>query len=346
MQTTEFTGLLIGYGSIGRRHANALAGKCSRLVIVEPKAAARTMALADHPQAWIAESLDEITNGFSWNSCLPVIASWGPSHADLFRRLVERGAGHILCEKPMASSVRAAEEMVQIAEREKVSLAVNHYIRYSGVARAMEQFSKEHDMGEPASVVVEGGAACLVTNGIHWIDFATELFRSPPKRVVSTARGEPINPRADDLHFYGGSAVWSFDGGREAVITLNNHSSVALTARIYYRNTVVEMDADLNMLIRQRDMKAAEKFPKLTRTGPALEQIFEGRLPGVLSLEERLNAALVDALEKHPRICTAKTAAAAVSSCIGALVSAREGKAIDLPIRSPSPWVEEAWPIS
>ena len=121
---------------------------------------------------------------------------------------------------------------------------------------------------------------------------------------------------------------------------------VALTARVYYRNAVAELDADLNAVIRRRDNASVEKFPKVTRTGPAGERIFEGMLPDVLSLEKRLNAAVDDALEDQARICPGSIASNAVSACVGALISSREKKAVNLPVDPESDWGKQSWPIS
>ena len=152
----------------------------------------------------------------------------------------------MLCEKPLTSSVKLAEVMCQCAEREGISLSVNHYIRYSNLAEELEKFCSKNHLGLPVSIVVDGGAGCLVTNGIHWIDFAIRLFDSVPEQVFSTARGEPINPRSRNLEFYGGSAIWSFHQNREAVFSMSNSSSISLRCCIYYRNATVELADDLN----------------------------------------------------------------------------------------------------
>jgi predicted dehydrogenase len=247
----------------------------------------------------------------------------------------------------MANSVAEARGMVERARRAGVALGVNHYIRFTRLAPALRQFAREHSLGEAVAVVVEGGAACLVTNGLHWIDFASTLFGSPPCRVVSTARGERINPRSPDLMIYGGTAIWSFGEGREAVISLNDRSSVALTARIYFRDAVAETDGDMERVsIRRRDRAAVERFPAITRTGPAVELLSEGPLPGMRHYLEGLAVALSEAAAGEIVTSPAEAGLEAVSSCVGALLAAREGVAIDLPIDPGSAEGRETWPIS
>lgn len=339
--------LVLGYGSIGRVHARILDGLASALVIVEASDAGRARARSEHPAAVVVDRLAALDGAaVAWSPALAVIATWGPSHASLFHALVDRGVRHILCEKPLASSVALADAMVRRAAADGVFLASHHYLRYSGFVTALRRLSDAHREGEPVSVAVHGGAACLVTNGLHWIDFAIQLFGSPPRRVVGTAQGEAINPRSPDLHLYGGSAVWTFDGGRELTLLFGKGSSVYPTTSVYYRDAVATVDYDYEVVLARRDPEAVRKFPAITRTGPAAQVVFKGPLPGVLPADEALCLGLKELWEGKADMCPAAAASAAVNACIASLVAGREGRGIDLPIDSGSAWGREAWPIS
>ena len=341
------TGVVLGHGSVGRRHAATLAALTPALAIVEVSPEGRAQAATAHPDARIVSRLEDLDRaGLDWAAAVAVIATWGPSHAALFHALADRGVRRILCEKPMAASVADAEDMADRAEREGVALGVHHYIRYAGLVPALRTCFEQHGLGAPMAVVVEGGAACLLTNGIHWLDFAIELFGAGPTRVVSTARGEPINPRSPDLHLYGGTAVWGFPGGREAVITLSNHSSVALQAQVFLRDAVVKVDGDLTVTVLRRDPAAVAKFPAVTRTGPATEVLVSGRLPGVREYLAGMRTAAAELVEGAELTCPAGIGAEAVAACIGALVAAREGRMLDLPLARSDGRTRESWPIS
>lgn len=351
---TDITGLVIGYGSIGRRHAQVLSTLTSSIAIVNRRESVRRQAAQDHPRARIAERLAALDGeGFPWESTIAVIATWGPSHASLFGELADRGVRYVLCEKPLAASVGLADAMVRRAESQQIVLAVNHDVRFARLAPALRAFAAARELGAPVAVVVEGGAACLVTNGIHWIDFAAELFGAEPEQVISTVYGEAINPRAPDLGFYGGTAIWRFSDQREAVITLSNRSSVEPTVRVYFRDAVAEIEyvsteagLYLNAVIRRRDWAAVARFPAVTRTGPVVDEIFAGRLPEVRTFSEGMQAAVREVLEGDVRTCSGYVGAKAVSFCIGALIAAREGRAVTLPIDPASSWGQAVWPIS
>jgi predicted dehydrogenase len=341
------TGVLVGYGSVGRRHARVLAGLAPSLTIVEAKELGRAQAQADHPSALVVESLDALDgHGVSWESALAVVATWGPSHAPLFHALADRGVRRIMCEKPLASSVALANGMVCRALRDGIALAVHHYIRYSGLAPALRRLADEHGLGEPAAVRVEGGASCLLTNGVHWLDFASDLFGATPVRVVSTARGEAINPRSPDLMLYEGTAAWTYADGREATISFSNRSSVALTARVYYRNAVAEVSSGLDVTLLRRDAAAVARFPAVTRTGAASERAYAGHLPGVPEYDDAMCHALTELAGGEPLTAPGVVGAAAVGACIGALAASREGRAVSLPIDPAGALGMEVWPIS
>jgi predicted dehydrogenase len=340
-------GLVVGYGSIGRQHAQALGATGLPLAIVDADGGARARAEAAHPGATVVSEVAALDPArLPWMSTAAVIATWGPSHALVFHALADRGVRRILCEKPLASSVADADAMVRRAERDGVRLLVNHTLRYIGLAPALRRLAHAADLGDPVAVVADGGANCLVTNGLHWIDFVIALFGCPPARTAGTARGEPGNPRSSELRLYGGTAVWEFADGREAVLAFSNRSSVDSTTRVYYRDALAEIDLDFNVILRRRDMTAVREAPAVTRTGPACESLHEGALPGARSLPEARLAVIRELVDSAAPTCDGRTGAAAVNACVGALVASREGCAVTLPIGPSSPWGEERWPMS
>jgi predicted dehydrogenase len=351
---SESTGLVIGYGSIGRRHARTLAELGIPLVIVNRREAVRDQAAKDHPGARIVERIEELDgNGFRWEAAAAVIAAWGPSHAPFFHQLADRGVRRILCEKPMASSVFDAKCMADRAHRDGIALGLNHTLRYARLAPAIREVASLHALGEPVAVAMTGGAACLLTNGIHWIDFATELFGNAPLDVTSTGAGDPINPRSPDLMMYGGTAVWRFGGEREAVISFSNLSSVFPQARVYFRDALLEVgyivgetDEYVQARVCRRDREALARYPAVTRTGRAVEPVFDGQLPGIRGFNEGLRAAAAELLDGRMTTCDAGVGVASVSTCIGALTSAKQRTRIPLPVEPLSPAGRESWPIS
>ncbi len=339
-------GVVVGYGSVGRKHAAEMARRFPSLHVVDTKESARRAAAADHPAARVAANLEALDGvDLPWGSTLAVIATWGPTHAATFHALVDRGVRRILAEKPLAASVCDAFTMADRAAREDVRLEVHHYFRYGGMGESLRGLLSEHGLREPVSLVVSGGAACAVTNGIHWLDLAAELFGAPARSVVGDLQSRPINPRSPELGFYGGTAVWDFGGERRLTLALSNDSSVAMEARLYTHDAVADLDENLHVRLRRRDARETEGRP-VTRTGLAQRVLFEGLLPGTRSHREGICRALDSVGSDADPVCPASAGVEAVSACIGALVASREGRRVSLPIPPDSSWGRERWPIS
>jgi predicted dehydrogenase len=335
------TAIVIGYGSIGRRHAAALRSRGAARAHENRRAEIRERACLENPGSLVADSLEGLEGRVDFSTAAAVIASWGPSHRGHFDELAQRGVRRILCEKPMASSVEDARAMARRAESEGIWLGVNHTLRYARLEEALAQEAASCGLGQPRALVLEGGAACLATNGIHWLDFAGQIFGAAPRRAASTAAGERINPRAPDLEMFGGSAIFEFDGGREAAFLLSNRSSISHTARVLYRDAAAELryvaageDAVLHSRIARRDPEAVRKYPAVTRTGPAAQVLREGALPATRSFAEGLADAaeeLLAAPATSPR-CPAAAGVRSVEALVAALESSRLGTSVDLPL--------------
>ena len=48
---------------------------------------------------------------------------------------------------------------------------------------------------------VNGGANCIVTNGIHFLDLACSVFEKEPTNVFAKVESKNINPRGKHLGF-------------------------------------------------------------------------------------------------------------------------------------------------
>ncbi len=338
-------GLLIGFGSIGRRHGPVLMARTSRLAIVDNGDDALALARRDYPDAHVARSLEDLDGvGWPWIDTVAVIATWGPSHAEFLDSLAQRGVRRVLCEKPLASSVADGQSMIALARRHSVALGVNMQRRHAGIVAGLRALSLDHSLGEPVAVVVHGGARCLVTNGIHYIDFASELFAGSPSSVVSDALGEAINPRSENLMYYEGTASWTFPTGVRAVISFTNRSSVSAPLLIYYRDAVAVLP-DSNSVAIDRRESAASAAP-VTRYGSAKQRIYDGEIPGSVWGDAAIARVLDEVIAGSIRTFPPEAALDALGACIGALASGESGHRIGLPISADSALGRRRWPIS
>lgn len=339
---------LIGFGSIGKRHARCLAQKFEELAIVDVDPLAREAAKTQFPKAHVLSSLTELWRlNWPWQEVLVVIATWGPSHYELFCECAGRGVGRILCEKPLAGSLLEGWRMVVEAKERGITLGVNHTLRFLGVDRGLKTLAQQYSLGPVHSVVVHGGASGLVTNGIHFIDLAMSVIGASPASVVSTAAGEAINPRSPGLLFFGGSAVWTFPAGEEAVLSLHNRSSIYPTATLYYRDGAIYLHDRTMAVVLGRSGGPLPPHLPVTRTAPAGERLYQGPVPGVLgSMEEAFLRHYDEVAAGRLESFSPEDAYRALEACLGALIAAQRGERIRFPIDPQSEWGRRRWPIS
>ena len=339
--------VLVGYGSIGRYHARLLDHRYEQLAISDIDETALNRARDDFQNVATAHDLSELdTLNWPWESTMAVIATWGPSHSAIFAELADLGVKYILCEKPLANSVKSGAAMTKAAERLGITLGVHQHLRYSGFVDGLNQLSKELELGDPVSIVFHGGALGIVTNGIHIIDLASEIFGRGPEQVFSNATADLINPRSSELELYWGTAAWSFGGQRQACLCFSNLSSVSLSINIYYRDAMVEVLPDFDVKIGRRDRADVEKSPGVTSTGHATDIAFTGPVPGFLRLNERTIMLLEEIEAGNVKLFPPALAVQALGACIGALASGKSSRAIQLPIDPESELAELSWPIS
>lgn len=351
VSNTGSTGLgsavLVGFGSVGRFLGGVLAEKYEKLAIVSRTDTTHIRIAEAHPGAVAARDLSELdAAGWDWPGSLAVIASWGPSHADYFHALADRGVRHILCEKPLADSVAAGARMIARTKESGLTLGTHQQRAYTGLVPGLQRLAQELELGDPYGLLVQGGAIGLVTMGIHYMGFACDLFGAGPSSVVSTAKGDPINPRSTELMYYGGTAIWSFGKGREAVFSLSNQSSVAATVEIEYRNAIASVGLNNSVVVRHRDRAFVASDPRVTRTSDPLEIAYDGPIPGVTtSLEASL--AIIDEVERGTiKGFPPESALQSLGACIGALAAGESGLSVQLPIAPPSETGQRRWPIS
>lgn len=339
-------GVLVGYGSIGRAHARVLGRYCRRLVVADHGGSAREAARLDHPEAVVVASLDEVIATESLGAAVVVIATWGPSHADVFERVIGAGCRRVLCEKPIADSIARGAAMVASAEVHGVALAVNYVRRQGREAEGLRSLAERFELGPAVSIVAHGGARGLVTNGIHTVELACDVLGADPVAVVSSARGEHVNPRSDALSFFGGSAIWTFPGGRELVVSYPLGSSLKEHLFVYHRDAVVVVADGASARVHRRPPGDVAAHPAVTFTGFPSETLWDDALPSVVGGDERIAAALRAVRDGDAGVLRPEHHLRALGACIGALESGATGARVDLPVDPESELGRRRWAIS
>jgi predicted dehydrogenase len=131
---------------------------------------------------------------------LLVVATPPDSHAELSVQALEAGV-HVLCEKPLATSLADADRVLETAARAGRSVSVHHGIREQPTIRALRERIGTPDVGrlvfcqvwqlvdlppwrEPAAWRAAMADRSLLEGGIHLVDLLLSLFGEAPAAVT------------------------------------------------------------------------------------------------------------------------------------------------------------------
>lgn len=128
-----------------------------------------------------------------------VLGSRLPEDHDVqIRAAVERGI-HVFCEKPMTSDLRVADELIALAKKHNVKIAVAHLARHALVFQTMKRMIEEGAIGTPLTFYgrgkedERGGGEDMVVLGTHILDLGCYLFGAPASVSAEiTVEGRPL----------------------------------------------------------------------------------------------------------------------------------------------------------
>jgi predicted dehydrogenase len=216
---------VVGFGRVGRNHAEALLdAENVELGAVADVDEALVAELGDrwgvpeshryhgHAEMLASEELDVVSiatpGGFHRDHVLDVVASATDpdSSGDVD---AEDGPDVIWCEKPIATSVGDAEEMVAACDDAGIELVVNHSRRFAAAFEALREMLDDGLLGDLRSAhVVAGGE--LLNIGTHYVDLLCYLLDAR----VSDVRGGCVEPTEShgETRFEGGGTLVMEDG--------------------------------------------------------------------------------------------------------------------------------------
>ncbi len=206
--------VVIGYGSIGRRHAHNLRTLKASVAILEPDSGAQRRAKEEGFQLITWDSLQ------SRPSQLIVIATPATEHLSTASQLLSEGAA-LFIEKPLSHSVEAAQEFVQIAGERSMSVFVGCNMRFHPGPAAIKQALDSQAIGRVLSARLEVGSympdwrpgkdyrhsvSARVDLGggtllehVHEIDMVHWFLGAPDKVFALQSPGKTLGIEAEEL---------------------------------------------------------------------------------------------------------------------------------------------------
>ena len=153
------------------------------------------------------------------------IATPTETHKDIALEYINAGK-HVLVEKPIASNVREALELVKVAEENHVVLMVGHVERYNPAVTKLREIIRGGLLGEPVTIMAKrvgpfdprvAMTSIIIDLAIHDIDVINSLLES---RVLSIyARSRRVHPSSLEDDY--GLITISYENQVDAVVQTN-----------------------------------------------------------------------------------------------------------------------------
>jgi predicted dehydrogenase len=137
-----------------------------------------------------------------------VVSTTAPAHDELVLAAAAQGARFVLCEKPMATSLAAADAMIDACRRAGTALAVNHQMRYMPQYTQVKALVGSEALGPLSSIVVAGSNFGLAMNLCHYFEMLRYMTDSPVRSVQAWLDPDELpNPRGPQFQDRSGRLI-------------------------------------------------------------------------------------------------------------------------------------------
>ncbi len=273
-KTSSYDALLVGLGSVGKKHLRTMRGMYRSILVVDPDPSVKNLIENDNNEV-LVNNFNYLKNlKFESIPRLAVIANWGPDHFLVFAELVKIGVKQFIIEKPLVDSFSELNKMKKLIESEKLVVKTNLPLIYSDLVREITSVANLHSLGEPLSIYVHGGAKCVATIGIHYIALANKIFQSRPIFVNSYLKSDDINPRSHELSYLEGNSNWVYPKSKYLSVSFSNSSQIEFSCSILYKRAEIILGGG-NITIKTIPRQLFINLDKPTKTLPATEVVLQ-----------------------------------------------------------------------
>jgi predicted dehydrogenase len=148
--------LLVGLGSIGRRHL-------ANLPQVVPGAEIVVLRQAQHSNAddeTLAETVSRIVrrveDALAWQPHAALICTPAPFHIELALRLAEQGV-HLFVEKPLSRTLEGVDRLIDLCQNKHLVFMVGYNLRFHSAVQQLHQAVENQRIGRILTIRAEVG---------------------------------------------------------------------------------------------------------------------------------------------------------------------------------------------
>lgn len=259
---------VIGLGRMGHRHIEVIQKKGMNLCGIMDISATTLSNTAE--QFDIAKDLCFTDVPTLLNTTKPdavVIATTAPTHAEYTILAAQHQVKHILCEKPMATSLNEAYAMIDACTHYKAQLAINHQMMFLPQYTEIKKIIETGHFGPLSSILVSGSNFGLAMNVSHYFEMFRFLTDSNISTVQAWLEDEKVsNPRGNQFEDYSGSLLAKNAAGTKMYVDFSVHAGHGLQVTYIFKYGQVLVD-ELSGFVRTICRKEEFKDLPTTRYG-------------------------------------------------------------------------------
>lgn len=324
---------IIGFGGMGQRHYSAYSKIGVDVVAISDIYPDKIRSLvpsldtghiyADYKKL-IADEHDNI-------DILSVVTN-GPTHAAVTIEGAKSGIRNILCEKPMATNLHSADQVLQVCRENGTRLAVNHIRRWSSDYAKLKALLDDGVIGDIRHLYFSCGSTGIGNFAIHFFDTARYLTGDEPVWITGyiDKTGTP-NPRGCSYVDPGGYGIIQFKKGARFYFDTSEDTGVQYSFQIVgtYGRIIID---ELNTSWQIRARPAENRKLPLTRYGADME-IFPFTCSAPFDIVDLTSNAMKNLLSGEPIRSTGSDGKRSLEMVMGAHCSdVMENKRISLPL--------------
>lgn len=321
---------VIGVGSMGQNHARVYSEIAELVGVADPDVKAGGLVSNRFSTSQYTNAADLIKEDLDAVSiCVPT-----EHHAKVALAVIKAGVP-LLVEKPLASTVAEAREIVDAAKRAGLTLAVGHIERHNPAIAAVKRHLQEGQYGDLVTVAARRVSAfplgrvrdvgVVMDLGVHEIDILRYLVASPVESVFALG-GRKVHATFEDH----ANVLLRFQNGVHGFVEVNwlTPMKVRMLALTCLKNFVEVNYMDQSVTVSSSTLGPLDPFN--------LYQIpLEHHTHKVhVRKEEPLKRELLDFLEairgKRAPLVTGEDAVETLRVAVAATESHRTGKVVRL----------------
>lgn len=314
--------LIIGAGRMGRRHVLAardlgldVVGVCD----VSPESLAAAGREGSVPGDRLFTGAEK---AFSTRPELVIVSTTADSHCALTCAALDRGAKHVLCEKPMATSLADCDRMLAAARGHGAHLAINHAMRFLEIYTVPKAIVASEEFGGLSSLTVVAGNMGLAMNATHIFESFRLAAQEPVAEVTAWfSRQSSPNPRGERFEDRAGCIRAATKSGKRLYMEASadqGHGACSVYAGLYGELWVDDISGAMRLSTRRPEDRA---LPTTRYACPAVES--SRTIPGSDPVAGA--RAVIRALLDEKDYPTGEDGRAAIRALVAAYVSHESG---------------------